>query len=344
MASVRKVAEVAEVSRTTVSRVLNNDAGVSDKVRKRVFDAVAKLDYVPTVGRRATTAIGLVKTQGRPRYAQGHYFPRVLDGLWEAASEQQFDVVLLDIGRDKRRDETYTQFINRKGVRGLAVHTNHEDHHICRAMAHEGVPMVVLSEQFVEDDVEFFGYDSFTGTHAAVKHLIALGHRRIGIAQPVMPTTDIRERRRGYNEAMRDAGLQIDSNFLFNIQMPLLPTSGAALINQIVDMGENAPTSILIMNPMAAIGALVRCSELGIRIPDQLSVVGFDDAQMRYQVYPKLSAICQESYYIGYEAGRHLIRKLLDGAVEQPMQRCFPTIFEVHESTGPVPEKAGLKK
>jgi DNA-binding LacI/PurR family transcriptional regulator len=332
VSSVREIAEQAGVSITTVSRALNNDATVNPKTRERIVAVANRFGYVATVGRRNTNNLGFLylgeQTINHP------YDCAVLAGVAQGVDECRFDVVVLDLRRDKRRDENYTQFFMRKGVRGVIIRTMAESRHICRDIAREGFPHVVVSERFEDNGVCCIDCESRSDSRRAVEYLIALGHRRIAFGVHNIPDRDHNDRFDGYKEALANHGIAFRDDLVFRHQYTL--AGGQTVMTMIASMPQR-PTAVYFADPMMGVGAVRMAHELGLRIPGDISVIGFDDSELRFSVYPTLTTVCQDAQALGFEAALHLTRMIRDGNVKTGFQKTLPTFFEVHDSTGPPP-------
>jgi DNA-binding LacI/PurR family transcriptional regulator len=331
MSSVRRIAQEAGVSITTVSRALNNDPAVNSQTRKRILSVANNFGYVATMGRRVTTNVALTYTG--PQSLSTVYDSAVLEGVIKGLEEHRYDVVILNLQRDKNADETYTQFFMRKGVRGVILRTTEHSRHVCDAIALEDFPCVVISERFDSPNVSFIDCDSKTDSARAVEYLLALGHRRIAFAMNVVPDRDHLDRFDGYRNALAKAGIPVDENLILRHAANL--AGGATVMNMLASKRDR-PTALYCADPMLAVGAINKAQELGIRVPHELSIVGFDDAQVRHSIYPAMTAVCQDAVQLGFEASLHLTR-VLTGATKGILQKTVPTFFEVNQSTGPPP-------
>lgn len=331
MASVREIAEGAGVSITTVSRVLNNDPAVHPKTRDLVLTIANRAGYVPTVGRRATTNIGFAYTQD---ITLAHPFDAaVLDGVFQGADEHRFDVVLLNLRRDKRREESYTQFFMRKGIRGTILRTTASTRETCQYIAEEGFPHVVISERFDDTDINCIDCNSMPETIRAVEYLLALGHRHIGFVMHNVPDRDHMDRYEGYKIAIGKRGIPVREDFIF--RHPVTLAGGATVMKMAMSM-QPRPTAMYFADPILAVGAIKKAHELGVKVPDEMSFIGFDDTNTRHTVYPTLTAVCQDAATLGLEAARWLTRTLNKPAKE-PLRKTIPSFFEVNQSTAPPP-------
>jgi DNA-binding LacI/PurR family transcriptional regulator len=334
MSSVRSIAEEAGVSITTVSRVLNNDVTVSAKTRDLVLTVANRAGYVAKLGRRITTYIGFAYTVGQTLASV--FDAALLEGICRGVDECGFDVVILNLPRDKKPGETYTQFFMRKGVRGVVLRTTAESRHVCQAIADEGFPLVVISERFESKNVNFIDCDSRTDSARAVEYLINLGHRRIAFAMNNVTDCDHLDRFQGYQQALLAHGLSVSDELVFRQQASL--AGGSTVLKLVMSMTPR-PTAIYLADPMLAVGAMNKAQELGVRVPDQLSIVGFDDTDMRYAVHPTMTAVCQNTTALGFEASLRLTR-LLTGSARDAFRKTVPSFFEAHQSTSPPADAA----
>ena len=331
MSSVRQIAREAGVSISTVSRVLNNDPAVNAKTRELVLREANRVGYTPAIGRRITTSVALAYTQ---EMTLSHPFDSaILEGAVRGLSESRFDLVVLSLQRDKLPGESFTQFFLRKGVRGVILRTMAESRHVCEEIAAEGFPHIVISERFESPAVNCIDADSKHDSRRAVEYLITLGHRRIAFAMHNVPDRDHLDRLDGYREALTENGLPQDEKLIFRHPFDL--SGGATVMNMIISLPDR-PTAVFFADPLLGVGAVKRAHELGIRIPEDVSVIGFDDTDMRFAIHPTLTAVCQSAEALGFEASRWLASSITSSE-PATMRRTVPTFFEVNQSTAPPP-------
>jgi len=331
MTTVRKIAQEAGVSVATVSRALNNDAAISERTRELVLTIANNRGYMARTGRRVTTYVGFACSGEQ---VLSHPFEAgVLDGVAQGVAESGYNVVLLNLKRGNRGDESYTQFFMRHGVRGAVLRIVAGSRGICHAIAEEGFPHVVISERFDSADISCVDCDSRPDSLRAIEYLIALGHRRIAFATHTVPDHDQQDRFEGYKEALLNHGIAVEDRLI--LRHPGSLAGGASVLKVVMSMPER-PTAVYCADWMLAVGAVKAAHELSVRVPDDLSIIGFDDADGRHCVHPTLTAVCQDAVKLGVEASARLV-KILDGDAQAPFQFTAPTFFEVNESTGPPP-------
>lgn len=327
--SVRRVAEKANVSIATVSRVMKDDAKVAPETRRRVLQAASQLGYGDTA-RPAEPCIGLA-------FAAVKFFSEyerlIVEGLKATLDEQRLDLRLVDIDRDKQPQESYTQFFLRKGLRGVVLRTVGRARQVCIEIAREGFPHIVVAEEFDDPAVNYVVCDSQQESLRAVEHLIELGHRRIAFGTHLEPDRDHRARESAYRTAHERAEIPVDPRLI--VQMETNIRSGAAVFNRVMSL-QDPPTAIVLADPALTAGVVRRAAEVGLSIPAELSVVGFDDAEMRQMFYPRVSAVCQDSGRLGALAAGALL-EIISGQAKGPIRRCLRATFEVNGSTGLAP-------
>jgi len=336
MASIRAIAKSAGVSVATVSRTLNNLPDVSDETRSRVMRSAQQLGYNPATQRRRPVLIGLAYP-GQPVNPEfGGFDAAIVSGVTRGVDEHKFDVALLNVQRDKQPHETYSQFFRRKHVAGVVLRSFSDSRHLCEKIAEEGFPHVVVADAFDHPDVNFVCNDSYDDTAAAMEHLASLGHRRVGLCVHLVRDSDHDDRRRAYTEALRRFNLDADPRLTAEVIADM--DGGATAINSLMSLAE-PPPAVLITDPLASLGALRRCLELSIRVPDDLSIVGFDDSGARQMAYPLYTSVCQDSLALGQRAAEWLSRRLM-GEADPILRERGKTFFEVNQTTAPPPRAA----
>jgi DNA-binding LacI/PurR family transcriptional regulator len=320
-----------------VSRVLNNHPAVSPDVRQRVVAATNEAGYVAAVGRKSTTNVAFVHTGesslGSPFDAALMY------GMSCGMEEHGYDLLILDARRARLPGESFTQMFMRKGVRGAVLRTTLATRGACEAIAEEGFPAVVVADRFPENPkVNYIYACSRESSREAVEHLVDLGHRRIAICINVVDDNDHADRVAGYTEALAAAGIAFDPRLV--LRVPAFREPGAQALRRLRSIPDG-PTAVFMTDAAAVVGLLGEARRTGVRVPADLSVVGFDDTQMRFGLCPELTAVCQDAEALGREAfaACHL---LINGQAElPPVRKAMRTWLEVHGSTSPPTSVAG---
>lgn len=334
--SVRQVATRAGVSAATVSRVINNDPRVSEAVRQRVLSAVNQTRYVPKIGRRNVANIAFAYTGDN---SLGSPFDAALmQGMGERMEEFGFDLMILNAARSCMPGETFSQMFMRKGVRGAVLRSTTQTRYLCEQIIEEGFPAVVVGDRSENPKVSFIYSDSRVSSREAVEHLINLGHRRIACCVNIVDDSDHHDRMAGYFDALRDAGIPEDPRLVMRV--PAYREGGVQLIRKLVHM-EDRPTALYITDPMPAVGAMSEVQRQGWTVPGDLSIVGFDDGEVRHLVYPRMTAVVQDAPRMGREAFAALNTLLGRSSRSKAIQVALPTVLEIHGSTGRPGVQAG---
>jgi len=334
MASVRKIAKEVGVSVATVSRALNDHPEVNIETKQRVIDVANRLGYVPAMSRTPANIVGLVYPSDPVRSSFGDFESAMLAGILQGINEQSFDVTIINMERDKQPAESYTRFFRRKGLRGVIMRTLATPA-MAEEIAAEGFPCIIIADRSEKPGVNFVCGDSRADSVRAIEHLIYQGHRRIALGAHTVMDSDHRDREAAYLETLDRHGLEIDRDLV--VALPSSPEAGAETMNRVLSL-ENPATAIYITTPLTTLGAMHRCLELGVHVPQEFSIVGFDDADVRKRTYPPYTAVCQNAEQLGVEAARWLTRSL-SGNTNGVFRIRHTTTFEINGSTGMCPAR-----
>lgn len=329
MPSVRKIADRAGVSIATVSRALHNEPGISSETRKRVLAVANSSGYFRAAPQRSSALVGFVyigeQTLSHP------FDAAVLEGLSKGLQPDGYNLVILNPQRRRQSAMEFAQLICRSNVMGVVLRTMSESRDVCAAMAELGFPHVVLSERFgSEDGISYVDSDSRAASMQATEYLISLGHQRIAFVTHNVPDHDHVDRYEGYTEALAKHGLPVDEDLVFH--HPAGVAGGATVLKMVMSKPDH-PTAIYFADWLLAIGGLKAAHAMGIRVPEDLSIIGVDDTDMRHTVHPTLTAVCQNAFNLGAKAGQAM-RQILMGQAAVPVQITLPGFFDINESTG----------
>lgn len=328
MSTIRKVAQKAGVSIATVSRVVNGNGTVAPELRDRVLDAVNSCGYAPTVGRRSQATIALV--YAGPFTIGSPYDAACLDGIVSAMLDSEYDLKIVHLRRDKKPDETYSQFFLRKGVIGAIVRCTSSDREVPCALADEGFPTVVLGDHFEHPNLAFAFNESKKASVEGMEHLISLGHTRIAFAANDIDDGDHMDRFEAYREALAAHDLS-DEQLVFRI--PAHRADGAQLMRKVLSH-PNPPTAIFLVDPLVAEGVINESHRVGVNIPGDISILGFDDTDTRNAVYPAMTAVCQDSKELGRRAFDLLLRRTSKRGGKEDSIVLGEAWLEVNHTTG----------
>lgn len=303
--TIEEVAAAAGVSRSTVSRVVNGSTAVSPSALESVKRAIAELNYVPnraarSLASRQTHAIALVVPEDTTRFFGDPFFAAIVSGINARVSKSDY-VLNLFIASDDPGDKT-TSYVRSGSVDGAIIVSHHtSDLFIDRIAA--AVPVVYGGRPVRERERDYYvDVDNVRGGQEATAYLIERGHTRIAtITGPVTMPAGV-DRLQGFRQALAAAGLDEvaveDGNFTAD--------GGAAAMRRILDRGER-PDALFIASDLMARGALAVLGRAGIRVPDDIAIVGFDDSPVATSVSPALTTMRQPSFAQGEKMAEVLL-------------------------------------
>lgn len=329
-ASAKDVARVAHVSTATVSRALNSPDDVEPRTRARVEAAIEKLNYVPHGAARALRSqrshmIGAVV----PSFDYALY-ARTTSALQSVLDDKGYALVLAAHHYDLRTEVRVTEQLIRHGVDAFVFVGLDHDPELFALLNRYGRPYVLTWGVDSSGLHPSIGFDNRAATYALTRHLIGLGHRRFGlISAPTAGNDRSRERGAGVRAALAAAGLALDDEC---VQYgPIALTSGATAMGRLLTL-RNRPTAVIATNDVFAVGAMMRCREAGIAIPQALSITGVDNTDLGATQTPGLTSIRTPIVEIGRAAALQLIARLNNESVT--LHQALPFALVERGSTG----------
>ncbi|TDL44823.1 LacI family DNA-binding transcriptional regulator [Kocuria rosea] len=327
-----QVAARAGVSKGTVSKVLNGRPDVGEDTRERVRAAVADLGYTGSAVRRPRTAIVLVFDT-----LESNYSLQVMAGAVDACGRAEADLMLSTLPSLEQGDvppfsEDWFARCGRTGETAVIAVTTPLTAEQVAAAAHAQVPLVAIDPvNSLPSTVPSIGSTNWAGGHEATTHLLGLGHRRIGHLSGAGGSVPARERLAGYRSALEDAGVPHDPGLVtgggFSYE------AGFAGAQELLEL-EDPPTALFAASDEAALGAFEAARQAGLRVPEDLSVVGFDDTLLARWASPKLTTVRQPLHAMGEMAVERAITLLAGGSRRvHPLQ--LQTSLVERSSTAP---------
>lgn len=326
-ATMADVAEQAGVSVTTVSHVINETRPVSDDLRVRVTSAMAELGYQPnrlarSLRRGQTFTLGMIVPDNA-----NPYFAEVARHIEETAYRNKYSLILCNSEGDRMREGFYINVLLEKQVDGLILVAAGSSTENISAL--QMPPMVVVDRDLPHLMADAVLTENGQGGRLATQHLLDLGHRRIACITGASDVTPTAERATGYRSALLDAGVGVDESLV--VKGDFHYASGYAAAKGLLT-GPNPPTAIFACNDLMAVGAISAGVELGLGIPDDLSVVGFDNVQLASFTNPPLTTIAQPKHDMGALAVSLLLERMADPTLP-PRRRWLDVELVVRGST-----------
>lgn len=334
-----RVAQHAQVSTSTASRYLRGQLKVAPETAARIDAAVRELDYVaPSPEPSATEhpVIALVVPE-----MVNPFFAALADELAEAAAVDGASLVVGITGQQARRESSISDLVaSTAGIDGLIYVGMHRENARLSSAIADGLPVVVLDEEIERTaEVDTVAVDNYGGAYQATSYLAQLGHQRIAhIAGPEELSTT-RDRCRGYRDAMRDAGLNVDEGLV--LHGPYTEQFGASVFPYLTG-AKHRPSAVFAGSDIAAVGMLAAAELHGLRIPEDLSIIGCDGIRVGEWLRPKLTTLRQPMDELA-RAALELIRARIDAPNRAPRTRTFPLQLVIRGSAV-APNKVAQKQ
>jgi LacI family transcriptional regulator len=346
---IKDVAEYANVSTATVSHVINQTRFVSDETRDRVLAAIETLHYQPSAIARglatnATRTIGLIVSD-----ITNPFFTAVTRGVEDEINRHGFHTILSNTDEDPEREDEYLRLLSARQIDGLIIAPARAHSERLLSISESGIPIVLIDRAATGVPAPLVSVDNEGGAYLAVKHLLELGHRRIGILMGMETISTHVMRLNGYKRALTEAGLTIDETLIARtdnwLYLPhangIASTPPKALTNfQMTPSTFNAlqhlldlpsrPTAIFVTNNQMTLGTLFALKERKLRCPDDISIISFDDHDWAPLFDPPITVVRQPTYHLGQTAANLLMRLIHGEEVEYPSP--LPVEFMERES------------
>jgi LacI family transcriptional regulator len=330
--NLKDIANLAGVSKSTVSRVVNNQPNVNVHTRQKVLDVIRQNNFRLNSAARAlvtqqTRILSVIIPQTLASTFTDPYFPSVIQSVSKVVNEHEY-AMMLWIGNDTEEEERFGERILMNGMfDGALIASAVDNDPLVERLSKADFPYVLIGPPHFEN-ANYLDVDNCTGSYRGVVHLISLRRTRIGTITGPLNMGAAKDRFSGYRNALADAGFPYDSALVFegNFDESSGYLGAQALLQQHVD-------AIFAASDMMALGALRALSENGVRVPEDVSVVGFDDMPFASHTKPALTTVHQPIAELGADAARTLIR-LVEGQLVEPYQVIFPAYLVVRESCG----------
>ena len=329
MVTIRDVAARAGVSSTTVSHVINDTRPVSAELRTRVDAAMAELGFQPnalarSLRRKRTHTVGMIVPD-----SANPFFAEVGRGIEDTSFASGYSVILCNSDGDPARELLYMDLLVQKQVDGVLLVPTGDQAELAAKLRTRNIPVVVIDRDVPEAPIDRVHIDNVAGGYLATRHLLDLGHRRIGYIGGPPHLSPVPDRSAGYRHALREAGLPVDEQLVAagNFR-DVGGYDGAQVLLALPD----PPTAIFTGNDLMAIGAIAAARNAGIVVPGDLSIVGFDDIHLAGYINPPLTTVAQPKYELGVIAAQLLFARLAQPDLS-PQYRLLQAQLVVRQST-----------
>lgn len=329
---IRTIARLANVSIATVSRTINRVSTVNPKIAKRVWEVVEELDYFPNTQARALVSgrswiLGLIVSE-----ITNPFFPELIQGFEDIAVEHGYEILVSSTNYDpKRMSHCIRRMLERK-VDGVAVMTFGIEEPLLDQLAQRKVPLVFIDVGPDGPGINVLKVDYHHGIRQGVQHLAALGHRNISFVRGPVGLHSAQSRLAAFSESLKECGITPDPAWI--VQGDHTLEGGMAAMKQLL-AAKNMPTAVMCSNDMTAIGVLHTMYRAGLRVPDDLSVIGFDDIHIAEVTIPPLTTVQMSRFELA-RAAVNALRKCIEEKDTSPQKHEYniQTDLVVRESTG----------
>jgi LacI family transcriptional regulator len=316
----------------TVSRVINNSGYISQETRERVEKAIAELGYVPNALARSlrfkhTKTIALVLTD-----ITNPFFTTIARGVEDTASEQGFSVMFCNTDESATEEAEHLNVLLQKQVDGVLLVPACCSAESVSFLQERKVPVVVLDRRIPDIRVDLVRGESEQAAYQLVRHLLDLGHTRIAVLSGPQVTSTAVDRVAGHRRALVEAGLEAGADLVYYAQFTL--ASGYQMAQQALATTPR-PTALFAANNFIAIGAFRALREFGLRVPQDISLVAFDDLPTSLVMEPFLTVAAQPAYEMGKKATELLLARLSGEGPAGCQEIVLPTEVIVRRSSGP---------
>lgn len=328
------IARISGVSRSTVSRVINNEPNVHPETRERVMRVIAEHHFVPNVAARTlvtqhTQVIGIYIPYFVSDVFADPYFPMLIQAITTSANELDYDVMLWLRGQNSAPMHLHRRVLDNRITDGLVLASTAKDDPMLYQLIERGRHYVLNGRPWNNDDtINYVDAANVQGAQQAVEHLARLGRQRIAHISGPHNMSAGYDRLIGYRNTLTRMGLDLDEKLEF--EGDFTETSGYLGMRQLV---SQQPDAVFIASDLMALGALRALREAGRRVPDDVAIVGFDDMPFATMAEPHLTTIRQSVPRLGYLAAEGLIG-LIEEKITPPYQVSLPTQLVIRESCG----------
>jgi LacI family transcriptional regulator len=332
--NITAVAKRAGVSTATVSRVMNGTANVSPDTAERVREAVEALNFYPDVNARALGSgrsglYGLIISD-----ITNPYFPELVKAFEDIAVEHGQDVLIANTDYDPKRMETCVIRMLQRKVDGVAVMTSEMEERLVKTFSQRQIPTIFMDTVTAVRGASTVNVDYAAGIAKAMQHLFSLGHQKIAFISGSLALSSSRARAEAFQAALQEHGLTMKANWL---QEGDHRVEGGHQAMKRILRSDDLPTAVLGSNDLTAIGAMGAIHESGLRIPEDISVIGFDDIELSAYTQPALTTLHVPRRELAATAFRSLFRGRDDapGKGSRKREHIIQPRLLIRHSTGP---------
>jgi LacI family transcriptional regulator len=326
------IARQAGVSRSTVSRVVNEHPNVRENVRQRILKVIEDTGFHPNEAARSLASqrswmIGLALPRSVSSFFADPYFPRLTQGIAQACNQYNYTLALYLIGSLEDEEKIFPRISRRGLLDGILVQSGQNGDQLLDRLTHSNIPFVMAGRPFHAEDVSYIDVDNVQASYNAVRHLVQLGYKRIATIAGAPNSTVSIDRLEGYRQALQDAGRQILPELV--VEGDFTEVSGYEAMKRLIPA---KPDAVFTASDTMAMGAMRAVGEAGLSVPQDVAFVGFDDQPMLW-AGPQLTTVRQPVVQFGFKAVEMLI-DLIDNGVKPARRVILDTELIIRDTCG----------
>lgn len=311
--TIKDVARLANVAPSTVSRVLANNSTISEKTKKRVQKVIKELGYHPNLNARSlinqmTNAIGIVMPDSASKTFQNPFFPEVIRGISSFIHNREYSLYMLTGETQEEIYKGVVKMVQGRRVDGIVLLYSRINDKVMQYLIEQKFPFVLIGKpQQAGQDITYIDNDNYSAGKGVTEYLIKLGHKHIAFigGNPNLMVT--KERLSGFKEAHKNAGMDISDEYICH--MEFLKEGGKEAVEQLILL-KQPPTAIVVTDDLMTLGVLSALSEKGYTVPDDISVVSFNNLIFSEISNPPLTSVDVRIFQLGYESAQSLVEKI----------------------------------
>lgn len=310
--TITEVAKRANVSISTVSRVLNKNYPVSDEVKERVLQAISELNYQPNAVARSlkkqkTNMIGVVVAD-----ISNPFFMQIAKGIESVVGPEKYNLIFCSTDENPSKEHALLRLLSEKRVDGIILASCNTDSSYINQLAEKNFPIILIDRKVPNCSADVIVEDNFSSAYKLTKYLIQMGHKKIGIVNGLLKVSSGAERFAGYKKALEDDDIKLRDDYVLQGNFKRLDAYNAAR-QLILNNKNDLPTAMFAANNLMAEGIMVALREFDLKIPEDISLVSFGDISTPDLIDPKLTVISQNTFAIGQKAGETVLYRIQNG-------------------------------
>lgn len=329
--TIKDIANLAGVSTTTVSRVLNNKPDVKESTKQRILKIIEEYDFCPSalakgISTNKTYTIGLVIPY--ENVFSNPFFVEVMRGVNAVANQFGYFVLLCTPIPTQKGKDVLTSY-KQKRIDGIVLSSPRIDNNPIKEFLEHEIPFVCTSKVEGYDDVNYVDVDNYFGAKLAVEHLISLGHKRIGLIAGPSFLMSSHDRKKAFYDTLEKNALKVDEELI--VEGVHTYESGYNCMDKLISATE-PPSAVFVAGDIMAFGAIQYLKRRNIKVPRDISIIGFDDVPFSSLIEPPLTTIRQSPYEKGYYAAKVLI-DILNGKRNTKCKELLPVELIIRHTT-----------